>query len=126
MAFTSTERAEIYFFTGWTQKWRQIDEALENAILLAETSPDVSALVLNCVAKCKDIDAKLLDAQSRLKALKLGSITLPGKNEMDELKKMGRLWAARLATSLGVEIRQDVFSSSRPHGNSGGNYEKHG
>jgi len=133
MAFTLTQRAEIRYYTGWSGRWHQVDSELERALSAIDGVAEIEALVLADLASCKDVDAKLLDADKRLKALKVGSIVLPAKNEIDELEKKGRKFAKRLASQLGVEVRNDMFDSSKPVGrqtyggiSGGGNYALHG
>lgn len=133
MALSATNKADIRFFLGWSARFHQSDSRLEMAMSAMDNDPEGSVLVLAEVEKCKDIDAKLLDAHGRLKALKVGSIDLPGNREIETLEEQGRLSVGRIAQSLGVEVRHDVFGSSRPTAFAssdgmvgGGNYGLHG
>ncbi len=128
---TLAEKADIRFYLGWSDRFRQTDSRLEQAML--GITAEGETLVRAEIVACKDIDTRLLDSLGRLKALKVGSIDLPGKNEIDELEKQGRRRVSRIASTLSVEVREDVFSSSSSsrfgsHGgpSGGGNYALHG
>lgn len=75
---------------------------------------DTQALVVGLIASLVDVDAKLLDAHTRLKAKKVGSIELTLDGELMSLRSEGRRFAGRLATILGVEVQHDVFSGKGP------------
>jgi hypothetical protein len=88
---------------------------------------------IGILALLADVDAKLTDAHGRLKAMKVGSIDLPGKLEISTLRSEGRRHVSRMASMLGVEVRHDVYSASKWRGAagygglvSGGNYASHG
>lgn len=133
MALTAVNKADIRYFLGWSARFHQSDSRLEQAMSALETEPEAETLVLAAVDSCKDIDTKLLDAHNRLKALKVGSIDLPGQLEVETLRREGRRHVSRIAATLGVEVRHDVFGSTKYRGFAGhggiygrGNYELHG
>lgn len=72
--------------------------------------PDTQTKVEGELTELDAIQTALTDARGRLKAMKVGSIVLPGQNEVGTLRSEGRRRAGALAGILGVEIRQDVFS----------------
>lgn len=115
MALTATERAQVRLYCGWSARFRQTDSRLEqsmNALDMgdAATLTIVSGLLLSLV----DIDTKLVDAHKRIKAQAVGSIKLTLDKEIGLLRSEGRRFAGRLASLLGVEIRQDVFAGKGP------------
>jgi len=133
VALTASDKADVRFFLGWSARFHQSDSRLEQAMSALDTEPEAEALVLAAIVSCKDIDTKLTDAHGRLKAMKVGSIDLPGDREIQTLRKEGRRHVGRIALTLGVEVRHDVFSSSRYRGfasfggvSMGGNYVPHG
>ena len=76
--------------------------------------PETQVVVVGLLVSLADIDARLTTAYTRIKAAKLGSITLPGTQEIESLRSEGRRFSGRLAATLGVAIRQDVWSGTAP------------
>lgn len=132
MALTDEQKADIRYYLGWPERFHQTDSRLEQAMSAVAAQPEGEALLIAGIASCQDIDTKLVDAHGRLKALKVGSINLPGGQEIEKLRDEGRRFAGRMANTLGVEVRYDVFGGSGPkvatHGGSygGGHYGLHG
>lgn len=133
MALTATQEAKVRYYLGWSARFHQSDSRLEMALSALPSEPESEALIIAALLKCEDIDTKLTDAHGRLKAMKVGSIDLPGHREVETLRNEGRRWVGRIASTLGVEVRQDVFSGALPSGfagpgglSSGGNYGMHG
>lgn len=114
MAFTSAQKTSIRFYCGWTARFVQTDTRLEQAISSAENDADVTTQIVALLASLSDIDTKLVDAHKRIKVNKVGSIELPGQMELMSLRSEGRRFAGRLASILGVPIRNDVFSGVPP------------
>jgi hypothetical protein len=116
MAFTDAQKVSIRNYLGWTIRFRQTDTRLEQA--LNTISQDIyvedQTKILAILAELATIDAALVSARGRLKALAVGSITLPGKNEIGMLRSEGRRLVGRLAVEMGVAVRHDVFSGSGP------------
>ncbi len=133
MALTATQQAKVRYYLGWSARFHQTDSRLEMALSALSTEPESETLVITALGKCEDIDTRLEDAYGRIKAAKVGSIDLPGHKEVETLCIQGRRWVGRIAATLGVEVRQDVFSGSLPRGfagfdgmSQGGNYGLHG
>lgn len=135
MAFTEAQKVKIRYYLGWGDRFRQSDSALEQAMLAVEQNSDtVDFIVDELIVDLEAITESLVDARKRLKAAKVGSITLPMANEIAMLRSEGRRLANSLASTLSVETRQDVFSGTRNvnavgYGHTGrgpGNYYPHG
>lgn len=115
---TAGQRANVRLYTGWPARFHQTDSRLEQAMNAIDTlgnsdDPTFTDLVA-LLAALADIDTRLTAAYPRIKALKLGSIDLPGTMEIGLLRSEGRRLAGRLASIMGVEIRHDVFSGNGP------------
>ena len=84
-----------------------LDTEPEHELQLTDTLANGGLL-----ASIKDIDTKLVSAHGRLKAMKVGSIGLPGSGEITELKREGRRFIGRVADILGVPVLGDYFGGS--------------
>jgi hypothetical protein len=133
VAFTEPEKVKIRYYLGWGDRFRQTNSALEQAILAVENNSDtVDYITGTLLADLDSIVTSLVDARKRLKAEKVGSITLPMANEIAMLRSEGRRLAQSLAATLNVQTNHDVFSSSRNINAVGwgtgspGNYYPHG
>jgi hypothetical protein len=125
---TSAQRAQIRYYLGWSARFHQTDSRLEqamNAIDVGDVDTynlivsSISATPPGLLASLTDVDSRISaagGALDRVKAMKVGSIELPGLQEIGVLRSQGRQFAGRLAALLGVEVRHDVFSGSRPKG----------
>lgn len=119
MALTATQRADVRRYLGWSARFHQFDSRLEQAMNALDTEPEHELQVTDTLANngllaaLADIEQKLRDAHGRLRAMKVGSIDLTGFGEVQSLRMEGRRYAKTLASILGVEVRNDVFSSSR-------------
>ena len=113
--WTSAQKAKIRLFLGWSARFHQYDSRLEQAMSAIEGESDDSThdLIVGFLASLDDIQTRLTSAYSRIKAMKVGSIDLPGAMEMGLLKAEGRRFVGQLAATLGVEVRHDVFGSGR-------------
>lgn len=113
MAFTEAQRVKIRSVLGWSARFHQNDSRLEQAMNAVDTLPDTQTECEDRLASIADIATKLTDAHNRLKAMQVGSIVLPGKNEVAMLRSEGRRHVGSLAATLGVEVRHDVFGTGR-------------
>lgn len=78
-----------------------VEEAMNNVI------EDAVGIVRNIVQVLDRVEAKLVESQDRLAAMKLGEITLRDANtplEPDLLENEYKRWAFRLADTLGVPL----------------------
>jgi len=135
MALSATQKAQVRLYLGWSARFFQFDSRLEQAMSAVATEPEhelqiTDTLVNNgLLASVSDILTKLTDSHKRLKATKVGSIDLPGFGEIQALRMEGKRHVKTLGSILGVEVRNDIFSSARStsfasHGgmSGGGNY----
>lgn len=108
MAFSSPEKANIRFYLGFQDQFRDVNTTLESQ-MAGGMSTDGETLTRSILASLDDVDTKIVAAHSRLKAKKVGSIDLPGGDELIWLRGEGRRFVARLATMFGVAPKTDVY-----------------
>lgn len=111
MAFTETERSQIRFYLGLPDQYRDLNTVLEGQ-LHGDLSPQAEVIARDILTDLNAVDLALIDARKRLKALEVGSIKLPAGGELMELRSEGRRLCHRLASIFGVEVVEDVYSSS--------------
>lgn len=114
--FTSGQKANIRLYLGWSARFHQFDSRLEQAMSAIDNEMDDSThdIIVAKLASLASIDTRLTDALGRIKALKVGSIDLPGAMELGLLRSEGRRFVGQLAATLGVEVRHDVFRGGGP------------
>jgi hypothetical protein len=113
VAFTQEERAEIRMYAGWSGRFLQFDDAMEQAMLAIEAVPAGAAQIRGFLVQLRRIDAALVASESRLKASEVGSIVL-NANEQDQLRARGCEFVGRMCRALGIEARDSPFSTSLP------------
>lgn len=113
--FTSAQRAGIRSWLGWSARFHQFDSRLEQAMAAVDSEPDDAThdLVVGWLADLAATETAIRSAWQRIKAVQVGSITLPGAGEVAVLRSEGRRVVGKLASTLGVEVRQDVFGAAR-------------
>jgi hypothetical protein len=126
MAFSLAEKTRIRMYLGWATRYLQSETRLESAMVALD--PEAEQVVREQLGQCASVDNKLLEAESRFAAKEVGSISLPGGDEMSFLRSRGRQAVGRLAAILGVEVRHDVFAGAGPTNAAGygGMYEPQG
>lgn len=118
MAFTDPEKALIREYLGWGARFGRTDTGLEGAMSAIETQPAEEARARAHLVELQRIDAAITASESRFKASVVGSITLnPG--ELSRLRSRGEERVGRLATLLGVEVRNNPFAASLPRWRAG-------
>lgn len=132
MAFTDAEQTDIRMYMGWSARFAQTDNALGRAISAIESFASDEAKVRVHLAELARIDAAIVACEARFKADQVGSITL-SQSELSRLRSRGAQVVGRLATLLGVEVRDNAFAPDLPrwrggHGGplGGGNYQIQG
>lgn len=113
---TGAEKATIRLYGGYQARFHSTDSALEQALKAIDGGDvDTYNLVETLLASLADVDAKLLDADSRLKVSEVGSIKLNAV-EVGMLRSKGRQFVGRLFSLLGCPVRHDVFSGAFSRG----------
>lgn len=132
MALTDEERASVRMYMGWSARFAQTDTGLERALNAIDQMPADLALLRTHLTELARIDAAILACEARFKADQVGSITL-SQSELPRLRSRGMERVGRMATLLGVEVRDNAFSPDLPrwrggHGgpSGGGNYQMQG
>lgn len=81
----------------------------------AGNDADVTTQITGILSSLADIDTKLLAQDPLVHVEKAGSINLNAAKGISLLRSKGRMFVARMATILGVEVRQDVYAGTLPH-----------
>lgn len=113
MALTADQRLKVSFYLGL-----RIDDTTPSYYLNTLTA-EGETLIGDVLSDLADIDEAIQGARARLKALKVGSIELPGGGELTELRGEGRRLVNRLATLLGIAPLSDVYANTIDGGNGG-------
>jgi hypothetical protein len=132
--FTPAERAKIRWYLGWTARFAQVDTRLEQAMSAVdmEATDATRDLIIANITAMDAIAARMTAAYDRLKALKVGSIDLPGPGELGMLRSEGRRLGGAVAAALGVGTKHDIWSGAGNknfagwNGSEGGNTFRHG
>ena len=117
---TEAQRADIYFFCGWPQRFTKSDTfALENGINSIAQVDAQWAIIANSLydtppgllAQLRQLhDVTIPAAYQRLQVVKVGSIELDGGRELREYRNQGRRLVGALCGTLGVIRANDVFA----------------
>jgi hypothetical protein len=112
--FTSTQKAKLRLYMGWSARFHQFDSALEQAFSAIDSEPDDSThdILVQLVVDLDDIQVRIKDAYSRLKAKVVGSITLPSHDEIAMLRSEGRRLVGQVSATFGTPVRHDIFKGS--------------
>jgi hypothetical protein len=114
MALTADQRLKVSYYLGL-----RIDDVTPSYYLNTLTA-EGEALITSILADLATIDAALISARSRLKAIKVGSIQLPGGGELAELRGEGRRLVGRLSSLLQIEPWNDIFADDSGGASRGG------
>lgn len=131
-ALTDAEKATIREYMGWSARFAQTDTALERAMSAIDGMPAELDKLRAHLTELARIDAALVACEARFKADQVGSITL-SQSELRRLRSRGEERLGRMATLLGVEVRDNPFSPDLPRFRAGrtgpiggGNEQMHG
>ena len=116
MALTEAQKTQVRSYLGWSARFHQFDSRLEQAMNAVDGTASETLITDTLanggiLASLADIDTKLTAAHGRLKATKVGSIEL-NRSEVIQLRREGRRWVGRLASLLGVEVRNNAYGSA--------------
>jgi hypothetical protein len=112
MALTETERTRIRRYLGWSDRYIATDNNLQQALVSVDSRAETVTEIRTLLARCDQLEIDIIAAQRRLKAYKVGSLELPGGDEIDKLRDMGRQWTGQLGRLLGVAARGDAWGGS--------------
>lgn len=96
-------------YMGWQDRFYQYEPELEYALDAAQNDDTAVALILGIIDVLVEIDADIICARKRLKALEVDGQKLPGPVETNMLKDQGKMYVGRMSAFIGVPIKQDVF-----------------
>ena len=114
MAFTESQRVEIRRYLGHQALFRQTDSKLERSMNAVDTYAETETSVEARLAELAAIETKVTACYSRLKALKVGAIELPGRGELLGLLSEGRRITRELAVVFGVDVLEGaVFGGGK-------------
>jgi hypothetical protein len=106
---SSAQRAQIKAAIGVAFNERDFgadSKSAERAMDAIAGYPKEEAEVVASLVRLTAIDGKLDAIYSRLKAQQVGSIVLRGRQEIDDLHRLGREQVRRIAAKLGVRIHR--------------------
>ena len=112
MALSTAQKADVRLRLGWSARFHQFDSRLEQAMSALATEADHETQVIALLASCLDIDTKLLAQHTRLKAAQYGTVKL-NPYEQKQLRSEGARFVNRIASILGVEVRNDIYSDKK-------------
>lgn len=129
---TDEEKAIIRMYMGWSARFAQTDTGLERAMSAINSLPADLALLRVHLVELARIDTAITSCEARFKADQVGSITL-SQSELPRLRSRGMERIGRMATLLGVEVRDNAFSPDMPRWrggplgpSGGGNFQQQG
>jgi hypothetical protein len=110
---------------SFADRWRDFGSQRQVEQALQAISADSLALVDAELDKLQAIDDKLAapdGAQLRIQAKKVGSIELPGGDEIMYLRSLAKQSVGRISITLGIAIAADVYSSGCGYNESASGY----
>ena len=115
MALTETQKSKIRDYMGWSSRFRDSDDRLDDALQAIALWPDDEARIVALLTECASIDTRLADALNRIQAAAVGSITL-NQGEISQLRSEGRRAVKRIAALLAVPIKQNAYGGGASGG----------
>lgn len=119
MAFTSQEKANVRYYLGFQDQFRDVNTTLESQ-LAGGTSAEGETIARALLTSLAAADTSLAASHGRLKAIKVGPIELSAETEIRMLRAEGRRFVGRLASLFGVDPRADVFGEGAGSSSMGG------
>ena len=113
MALTDQNKADIRYYLGYSARYYHTDTVLEGAMSSLESDAEAETQVLADIVKLQALDTRIEGTYDRLKVLKVCDIQLAHKKEMCLLRSEGRRIVGRIASTIGVPVRHDVYGSGR-------------
>ena len=113
MALSAAERAKIRRYLGWSARFHQTDDMLEQAMNAMATQVEDELLIQADLVKLVGIDDELDGIVITAKATQLGGIQLRAAYQQSVLRERGRRVSNRVASALGVTKRGDAFGTTQ-------------
>lgn len=130
MPLSSTERANIRMYLGWSARFHQTDTRLEQAMNAVDNLDDELTQLRAHMTEIQAIETRISSMRAdSFRAREVGDIVLDAATEYALNCETGNRRCAAMAAILGVEVRRQYFSSAGPEGfagpwgmSDGGNY----
>jgi hypothetical protein len=113
MALSETEKFQIRWRLGWSERFFQTDSRLDQALSAIDTRPDAEAQLQVHLASLIQFDTEITQARGRLKANQVGSIQL-NRAELYELRQEAQRECNAIAQLLGVAVRRRFYGYDTP------------
>ena len=111
MALDAAERAKIRRYLGWSARFHQTDDMLEQAMNAIATEVEDELLVKADLVLLVQIDAELEGIVVIAKATQVGGLQLRAAYQQVVLRSRGRRVSNRIASAMGVTKRGDAFGT---------------
>lgn len=115
MALTDTQRTSIRTYLGWSSRFRDADDRLEDAMDSISLWPTDETKIIALLTACAGIDTRIADAYNRIQAAAVGSINL-NQGEIMQLRGEGRRMVKQMAALLAVEIKANAYGGGATGG----------
>lgn len=108
---TEMQKTQIRFYTGYSNIYKFLHPRLES--VLDSMAPDAEILVAQILTSLVQVESTLLEASTTQAAVKrVDEIEFFGaRARTAEVRKVGRMYAARLSIITGVPIFSDIFGT---------------
>jgi hypothetical protein len=108
--FSSTEKALIRQYLGFSELFHDIDPRLESQMAeLGDRSPEAADNVRAQLARLANIDARLDGALDNLDLQKAEEVTFLGPDQLEALRDQGRNLIQRIAIVFQVAPQRDYY-----------------
>lgn len=108
-AFTEDQKFKIQLYLGYSANFQSVDPACMNAIIAAQTNDAMVAMLISTSAAIEAIDTQIVNTLPATMAVRTEETETDFAMQVEILKERGRSLIGRMATTLGVAIRQDYF-----------------
>jgi len=109
MALTDDQKSKVRYWLGYPDGFRSSFPDLESGLTSLSTFGE--SRVTDALSQLDTIDTQLQSSWSRQKVIKAEDVVLAGPQEIQALRMEGRRLANLIASTLGVSVLRDVFSS---------------
>jgi len=108
---TETQKAQIRQYLGYPDYFRYKHTRLES--VLTNMSNEAEVIIAGVLAQLVAVEAQIVDAIGQAGVIRVDEIWFEktGIQRILQMRKQGRMYAARLSIIVGVPIYSDVFGS---------------